>query len=281
MNKRNSFNEEEMKSFEPAEKIGLVASVNPQGLPHVSLITSIMAAGPNQLTLGEFCQGLSKQHIQKNPNIAFLIMTLDKKIWRGKARWTHLKKNGPEFEKYNDMPMFRYNAYFGVNTVHYLDLIETSEGEDLPMSRIVRAAIFTKIAKGGARTGIERPVLKPFAEDLFNKLDSLKFVAYVGDDGFPEIIPVVQCQAADSRRLVFSPSAYSDELSGIREGAAVALFGLTMGMEDVLIRGKFSGFDRYRFFRLGAVDIEWVYNSMPPGHGRIYPEIELMPVEDF
>ena len=123
--------------MQKAEKIGLVASINPEGLPHISLITSIMAPRPNQLTLGQFCKGLSKQYIQENNHITFLIMTMDKKMWRGRAKWTHLKKEGPEYERYNEIPMFRYNTYFGINTVHYLDLIETSGREDLPMSKIV------------------------------------------------------------------------------------------------------------------------------------------------
>ncbi len=73
MDTKNSFTEQEMKSFEPAEKIGLVACVNPEGLPHISLITSIMALKPDQITLGQFCKGLSKQYIQENPHIAFLL----------------------------------------------------------------------------------------------------------------------------------------------------------------------------------------------------------------
>ena len=75
MKTRTSFTAEEIKAFKPAEKVGLVASVSPEGLPHISLITSIMASSPTQLTLGEFCKGMSKQYIQRNPNIAFLIMT--------------------------------------------------------------------------------------------------------------------------------------------------------------------------------------------------------------
>jgi hypothetical protein len=118
---KTSFNKEDITAFEPAEKIGIVASINPDGLPHITLITSLQANGPDQITLGEFCKGLSKQHIQQNPEIAFLVLTLDKKFWRGKARWTHLRKEGPEYERYNRIPMFRYNTYFGINTVHYLD----------------------------------------------------------------------------------------------------------------------------------------------------------------
>lgn len=281
MKTRTRFNPEEMKAFEPAEKIGLVASINPQGRPHVTLITSIMAPSPDQLTLGQFCQGLSKQFIQENPRIAFLIMTLEKKMWRGRARWTHLKKEGPEYERYNDIPMFRYNTYFGINTVHYLDLLETSEMEQLPMAQIVRSALLTRIVKGGVRTGFDRPILTPFAEAMFNRLGVLKFIAYIQDDGFPRIIPLIQCQAADSRRLAFSPGAYRDELQRIPNKTEVAVFCLTMGMEDVLIRGIFGGFARHRLFELGTIDIEWVYNSMPPCHGQIYPPLELKPVVDF
>lgn len=281
MKTKSCFSQEEMKAFEPAEKIGLVASINPQGRPHVTLITSIMASRPDQLTLGQFCQGLSKQYIQENPHIAFLIMTLDKKMWRGQARWTHLKKEGPEYKRYNDIPMFRYNTYFGINTVHYLDLLKTSEMEPLPMAQIVRSALKTRIAKGGVRTGLDRPILTPFAEAMFNQLGVLKFIAYIKDDGFPMIIPLIQCQAADSRRLAFSPGAFAFELRQIPKYTQVAVFCLTMGMEDVLIRGIFGGFSRHRLFELGTIDIEWVYNSMPPCHGQIYPAVALKPVVDF
>jgi hypothetical protein len=278
---KTSLTPNDIEAFEPAEKVGLVASVNPQGLPHISLITSIQGNSPTQLTLGEFCKGQSKEFIQQKPDIGFLVMTLDKKMWRGKARWTHLKKDGPEFERYNDIPMFRYNTYFGINTVHYLDLIEISNGQPLPMFQIVLAAIFTRIAKSGAKTHHQGRILKPFAEKLFNGLDSLKFISYIGGDGCPVIFPVIQCQAADSRRLSFSPLAFKTELNSIPEGAPVAVFGMTMGMEDVLIRGRFNGFKRIRFLEMGSIDIDWVYNSMPPCHGQIYPELELAPVAGF
>jgi len=275
------FTEQEMQAFEPAEKIGIVASINPEGLPHISLITSIMAAKPNQVTLGQFCKGLSKQNIQENPKVAFLIMTMDKRMWRGRAKWTHLKNEGPEYERYNEIPMFRYNTYFGINTVHYLDLIETSECQGLPMPRIVLSAMLTKFAKSSARTGQAERVLTPFAEQLFNQLGSLKFIAYLGPDGYPIIIPVIQCQAADSRTLAFSALAFKEELNRISSGTEVAIFGLTMGMEDVLVRGTFQGFKRYKFVKLGTVGIDWVYNSMPPGHGQIYPEVALKAVTEF
>jgi hypothetical protein len=279
--KNSSFSQVEIDTFKPAEKIGLVASVNPEGKVHMTLITSIMACGPQQLTLGQFCTGRGKWFIQENNKVSFLIMTLDKQIWRGRARWTHKRVDGPEYEIYNEMPMFRYNTYFGINTVHYLDLVDTTGQGALPMGRIVPAAIFTKLAKGAAKTGNRQRILKPFAQELFNGLSSLKFLSYMQNDGFPTIIPVIQCQAADSRRLVFSCQAYQEELAEIPAGTEVAIHCLTLQMQSVLVRGTFQGIRRQRFFKVGTVDIDWVYNSMPPIHEQIYPEVKLEPVVEF
>ena len=281
MESRTLFSHDDMQAFEPAEKIGLVACVNPDGLPHVSLITSMMAARQDQLTLGQFCIGLSKQYIQANPDIFFLVMTMDRQLWRGRARWTHLRKEGPEYQRYNEIPMFRYNTYFGINTVHYLDLIEVTGPDPLPMPRIIRSAILTRVAKGAAATGSTERILSPFAEELFNKLDALKFISYLTEDGLPAIIPVIQCQAADSRRLVFGHGAFGNELLRIPAGRTVAVYCLTMGMENVLVRGTFQGFNRIRGISAAKVDIDWVYNSMPPCHGQVYPEVPLEPVTEY
>ncbi len=275
------FDNQTIKAFAPAEKVGLVASVNPEGLPHITLITSIGAAGPKQVILGEFCKGDSKIHIQKNPKIGFLVMSMDRKMWRGHAKWTHFRQEGPEYEVYNDQPMFRYNAYFGINTVHYLDLIDARGPDGLPLASIILSSLMTKIAKGGAATGKNERILNVFSEDLFNRLDALKFIAYIRDNGYPELVPLLQCQAADSRLLAFSTMAYGDELSQIPAGKDVAIFGMTMKMEDVMVRGTFKGASRSRGIQTGTVDIDWVYNSMPPAHGQIYPPVKLVPVTEF
>ena len=281
MTMKNNFTEADMKVFEPAEKLGIIATVNEEGLPHMTLLTSVMAAKPDQLIVGEFCQGKSKEYMQRTAKIGFAILTLDKKLWRGKALWTHLKKEGPEYEIYNNQPMFRYNTYFGINTVHYFDLKETTVGSSLPLASVVKSALLTKMAKGSAAKGNSERVLSHFGEKLFNGLDSIKFLSFIGDDGFPVIIPAIQCQAADSSRLAFHPGAFGDELNMLNPGMTVAIFCLTMQMEDVLVRGIFNGYSRYRGVKLGTLDIDWVYNSMPPNHGRIYPPVPLERVVNF
>ena len=65
------------------------------------------------------------------------------------------------------------------------------------------------------------------------------------------------------------------------DGAPVAVFGLTMVMENVLIRGNFVRQKGVLGLPMAVIDIDWVYNSMPPCHGQIYPEIPLTAVTEF
>ncbi|MGM0451604.1 MAG: pyridoxamine 5'-phosphate oxidase family protein, partial [Thermodesulfobacteriota bacterium] len=142
-----ALDENAVKAFSPAEKIGLVGTVNAEGQPHLTLITSIRAPGPKQITLGEFSKGKSKENLQQNPRAAFLVMTMDRRMWRGHARWTHLRTEGPEYQAYNDLPMFRYNAYLGIGRVHYLDLVDARGAEALPLPSIILSVLMTRLAR--------------------------------------------------------------------------------------------------------------------------------------
>ncbi len=278
---KSEFSSEDMKAFLPAEKVGLIASISFDGLPHICLITSMQANHSKELIAGEFVTGISKKYIQQNHKIAFLIMTFDRSMWRGRAVWTHLTKEGPEYERMNLIPMFRYNTYFGINTVHFFDLLETSERQSLPMPAVVREALKTRLVKGGMKTGEAAPILKPFMQELFNGLSNLKFLAWVAPDGFPRLIPIIQAAAADSRRVVFSAGLYAEELHQIPAGSPAAVFCMNFGIQDVLIRGRFSGLKKSFGFNVGQVDINYVYNSMPPANGQIYPPLDLKPVTEF
>ncbi len=276
-----SFSAEDIRAFEPAMKIGLLATVNPQGLPHLTLISSLKAGSANTVLWGQFTEGLSKEHIRQNPNTAFMVMTLDKQIWRGKARWTHSETGGPDFEWFNNVPMFRYNAYFGIHTVHYMDLLGHTGKQALPMNAVILAAIKTMLARSLAPSRANVEVINPWTKAFFNKLDNLKFLAYVDADGFPWIIPAIQAQADGGRKLVLSTGVYADELKAIPLGSPVAVLGMALSMEDVLVRGVYRGIQRRAGVCCASVEVDWVYNPMPPVSGQIYPPVEVKPVVQY
>ena len=278
---QTTFSAEDIQSLLPAMKIGLLATLNPQGLPHITLLTSIIASGPRQLAFGQFIEGQSKRHILTQPKAGFLVMSLDRRLWRGKAAYTHSARAGKEYDYYNNIPMFRYNAYFGVHTVYYFDLLSQTGRQALPMNRIILAALQSLLARTLARRPGGPAVLNPWTRGFLNKLDNLKFLAYVGADGYPALIPAIQAQSLDAGHVVFSTSVYQDELEAIPAGSSLAVMGMALTMEDVLVRGTYQGLRRVGGVRCGVVEVDWVYNSMPPVPGQVYPPQPIAPVTKF
>ena len=276
-----TFSETDIQGTQPAMKVGLLASVTPEGLPHVTLLSSLMACGTTAMAFGQFTEGMSKKNILINPKTGFLIMSLDKNLWRGKATYTHYAKEGKEYDYYNNVPMFRYNAYFGVHTVYYLDLVGQTGKAPLPMNKIIFAAVQSMVARTlGGKAG-NQSVLNGWTRAFLNKIDNLKFLCFIGTDGYPVIIPAIQAQSLDAQHVLFSTSVYSDELKAIPAGVDLAVFGMALTMEDVLLRGKYVGIRRLGGIKAGVVEVEWVYNPMPPVPGQVYPPVEVKAVTEF
>lgn len=275
------FGEEDIKAHEPEMKVGLLATINPAGQPHLTLISTLRANTPKQLIWGQFAAGMSKDNILHNPKTGWLVLTLDKKIWRGKADFTHTAITGREFEIFNNMQLFRYNAYFGIHKVYYMDLVHQSGKEPLPMNQIVLAAIKSVFARILSPEKSENRVLNSWTRSLIDKLDNLKFLSYVDDDGYPVIIPLIQAQTASRSEIIFAANAYREEIEMIPPGATVSFFAMSFSMEDVLLRGTYTGLDRRGGVLCGSINIDWVYSPMPPVAGQVYPPVEMKPVRDF
>lgn len=266
-----SLDEEAIGAFAPDAKIAMLATLDEDGLPHLTLLTSLDAHGPHELTFGQFSEGLSKEHLRRDPRAAFLVMTMDRRLWRGKARWTREAKTGEEHEAYNRRPMFRYNAYFGIHTVHYLDLVEVA-GPTRPDNAAMLGGVVANVLlwRGVAERDGQR-ILSTWAERHLASPRTLKFLAYVGTDGFPAIVPLVPCRSAGSRRLVLAGRIDDQGLADLAAGSPCAVHGLNLAMESVMVRGRLSTWTRTFGIPHATMDIDLVYNSMPPNHGVVYP----------
>ncbi len=276
---RTTMSDVDRSAFAPSEKIAIVATLSEQGEPHVSLLTSLMATGESSLTIGEFSRGLSKRNMAARPAVGFLVMGLDRRLWRGKALWRRLAKEGLEYAAYNEQPMFRYNSYFGINTVHYLDLVGLEGPRPLPMGAIVASSLSTIALLGKARPLAEGPsILSPFVRGIIDALGSLNFLSWIAADGFPMIAPVVQARSAGASRIAFTRGPWRADIEAIPEGAMVGVFSMNLGMESFFARGRMT-------HRVGggivAVDLDYLYNSAPPCHGQVYPPVAIGATTEF
>ncbi len=118
-------------------------------------------------------------------------------------------------------------------------------------------------------------MLNAWTTGFLNKLNTLKFIGYTGEDGYPVVFPCIQAQASDEEHVRFAASVYTEEIERIPAGTPMAVFGLSLDMEDVLLRGRYEGLKRVAGVRCGSVQVDWVYNPMPPVPGQIYPPLPL------
>jgi hypothetical protein len=266
----NQFLTEEMTNeFSKTIKIGLVATKDELNKPHITVLSTLMGKDNNKMVFGKFVEGNSKEFIKERIETGFLIMNTEKEFWYGKMTYSNEKKEGDEYIIYNNQPLYRYNTYFGINTVYYFDLAEISDKYVLPMPKIILNAIKVMISKHKYQGDKSKIVMKPWAEKFTAKLDTLTFISYIDKDSFPVIVPIIQAQSASSSRIVFKNEPYKELLKDLVSNQDIAILAFSMTMETVLLKGKFSGFDKSG---LGYLDITRVYNCMPPVHKYIYEE---------
>ena len=71
-------------------------------------------------------------------------------------------------------------------------------------------------------------------------------------------------------------------VNAIPDHAKLAVFALNLEVMSLLVKGTFLGLKKARGMTFGSIDIEQVYNTMPPVPGQIYPELAVRKkVEQF
>jgi hypothetical protein len=262
----NLIDEKTAKLMKPDSKIGILVTEDDAGYPHMTFISSIQSLDTDKITFGKFSVGVSKDNLEKRPDVAFLVLTADMQWVRGNATYTHNENTGPEFDEYNNKPLFRYNTYFGFDHVYYLNLRQISPVFKLAMPKIVTGAILSRLL-GAFVSKSDKHILRHTGKQLFAQLDGLKFISWKLPDGTYDILPVIQAGPAGTDRISFSHIPYGSEIKQIPKDAKTAIFCVNMQMQSVLTKGIYRG----NKCGVGVMDIEYVYNSMPPKMEYIYP----------
>jgi len=278
---RNTFDQEAIKAFQNVSKVGLVSMMDDNGYPHIAFINTLMAQGETVLTWGQFIEGLSKELILQRPKIGFLAMNRQQELWRGKAQHGHIETTGPVVDLYNQKPLFRYNSYFGISKVHFMDLQCVTEKEKLSIGGILKGSLLSLKAAGGAKSEQDKEIFNSMTMQLLTKFIGIKFISYLDDDGYPWLVPCVQARPAGKDRLVYPMSPFGDELAKIPEGTKVGLYYLSLDIKTVLVKGVTGPIEKRGGVKCGVIEVQEVYNPMPPISSRIYPPVPLEKIEEF
>ena len=242
----------------------LITTVDPRGWPHITMIsfskakTSVSAEKSSQeVVWGQFTEGNSKKNVFENP------------------------KQGEDCEYFSRLPLLRYLTYTNVWRTFHNSIKSASPVRNLGEGGIIKGVIANIFGKGGAKVKNPEEKLTDFGFDLFNGPFNPKFISYIDTDGYPIVIPCFQLRAPDRSRLTFTLSQFKEELEDIPVNAHVSVFGVVaanLELVNQMVNGRFTGFEKSR----GIIEIDEIYNSMPPLAGVIYPKLQVKPkILDF
>jgi len=281
----SEISEKGIEFTQPDIMLKLISTIDDRGWPHVTLISSNRAINKNQIVWGAFTEGTSKKYVQKRPKQGIFYMTaaMPFKFLQVKADFSHITKEGKDLEHFNQTQLMRYFTYVRVHTAYYSDVVAATPVRNLPLFGVVKGIIKDMIGKGGAKTKLKEKRLNVLGEKLFGDLIAVRIIAYIDPlDGYPNMIPCIQLQAADNNSLVFPPSVLKEDLYQIPVDSKVAVFGMNFDFYNQVVKGTFTGFHKFRGIKFGVIEIEEIYNSTPPITEIIYPKIESVPkVTDF
>jgi hypothetical protein len=276
----------DVRALGPDPRIGLLATVAEDGWPHVTLLATLGPDGPRRLVFGQFCEGRSKEHVRREPRAGWFLMTPDRRWWRGRARWTGAERSGPAVDAFNQQPLYRYNAYFGVHTAHHLDLVAVDGRGRLSIARLAAGAALAAAAgvvlrppprPAAARGG--EPPLGPWVARHLAAPTTLAVLAWIDAEGSPRLVPGVTARPLAGRRLVLAATDAPRDRPP--SGAPTAVFALDLKLRSALVSGRVRWHEPPLGPAVGTLDVERVYDPMPPLAGPVWPREPLVAVREF
>jgi hypothetical protein len=237
-----------------------LATRSAEGKPNVVPVISLGPAGdqPDVLTFGNFLLRKSIVNLREDPRVGILVVTPALEGWRLRGDFLEFQKTGPYVEAQKAGPLLRYNAYTGIRDAGVIRLRALRGSFRISRLQVLSEYMLARAAGAGlagrASGGIQLPAA---VRKEFGRMVAVKVLAWVGEDGYPEIIPVLSMQPAGHGAFVAwrGPEGMPAPL----EGAQVAANILTFEAISYQAKGHWLASRR-----AGAIEVAEVYAGGPP-----------------
>ncbi|MHB8895269.1 MAG: pyridoxamine 5'-phosphate oxidase family protein [Candidatus Geothermincolia bacterium] len=259
-----------LEVYKQEECAKFLATASADGVPNVALIVSQMPVAPGIVVFGEFMMVKTQANLAENPKVASIAITEKLDIAGFKGDVTGWTTTGEYIDMINSIPFFRYNAYAGIHNVATTEIREILElPTKVSMLTVARefATVRTLGRIGHAKSlgGVATPA--PI-RDKFDSIMSVKVLAYMDDDGYPNAVPVFGVMFRTPGELRFKVSHYNIAASKLKVPCTVALNVLTMDLMTYQVKGTLVRFEKVAGLETGVVKIEEAYSCVPPLVGQ-------------
>jgi hypothetical protein len=236
-----------------------VATRNALGMPNVVPIVSTTPADdqPDTLFFGNFLLRKSIQNLQEDKRVGILVITQDLKGWILKGDFIEFQSAGRYVDLQNSSALLRYNAYTGIRNAGLIRVKSAEGAFRVSKLQVAKDYLLAKLAAPGRGANVHGGVDMPLAvRREFAKMVAVKVLAWIGDDGYPLVVPALSLQPAGAHALVAWKGSYLPEP---KPGGWVASNILTFEAISYQVKGRWM-----KNGKAGIVQVQEVYAGGPP-----------------
>jgi hypothetical protein len=236
-----------------------VATRSALGMPNVVPIVSTAPADdqPDTLFFGNFLLRKSIQNLQEDKRVGILVITQDLKGWILKGDFVEFQRTGRYVDLQNSSALLRYNAYTGIRDAGLIRVKSVEGALRVSKLQVAKDYLLAKLAARGSAGNVRGGVDMPLAvRREFAKMVAVKVLAWIGDDGYPLVIPALSLQPAGAHALVAWKGSYLPEP---KPGGWVASNILTFEAISYQVKGRWM-----KNGKAGIIQVQEVYAGGPP-----------------
>ena len=235
-----------------------LATRNSEGAPNVVPLISILPADdkPDTLFFGNFLLRKSIQNLEQDKRLGILVITQQLHGWMLQADFEEFQGTGAYVDQQMRSSLLRYNAYTGIRNAGVIHVRSLRGTFRIPKLLVLRDYLLAQLARiAGTAPGDGATIPLPVRQE-FKKMAAVKVLCWVGEDGYPMVVPALSLQPAGAQSLICWKGSRLPEPP---QGAPVAANILTAEAVSYQVKGRWASAGR-----TGTIETHEFYAGGPP-----------------
>ncbi|MBI5583575.1 MAG: pyridoxamine 5'-phosphate oxidase family protein [Deltaproteobacteria bacterium] len=185
-----------------------LATRSGEGLPNVVPCISLRPAEDQEdvLFFGNFLLRKSIRNLQEDQRLAILVSTPELKGWILQGDFMEFQRTGPYVDFQKGSSHLRYNAYTGVRNAGLIRVTRVASTFSRSKLQVLKDYLLARLAAWAHReegeTGPDGVSIPLAVQREFARMAAVKCLAWIGPDGYPQVIPSLSLQPGGQTKLV-------------------------------------------------------------------------------
>ncbi|MHA1734787.1 MAG: pyridoxamine 5'-phosphate oxidase family protein [Candidatus Thorarchaeota archaeon] len=241
-----------------------MATRSREGEPNIALVMTWTVFKDDTLVYGDFMTYKTRQNIEEDHRMSLLVMTMGLDSWHVKTDFEGFHRADEYYEFIAMTPLFRYNQYTNARAAGVAQAVWASDNFRIGKLSVLTAYLKSKRSrKRVPEISTSEGNMPRNMVERFNRMDTVKVVAFVNDDGYPHAFPALGMVAASQNTLVFNRNEEKKRGCSLSDGQRVAVSLVTMEPQVFQVKGTFRELDDTTGYVL--VDRAYVCSLPRPG----------------